>query len=44
MALVKRYRYAIVNDDLEIAYGQLKAVVQAEKLRTCRCVPDLAET
>ena len=44
MALVKRYRYAIVNDDLEIAYGQLRAVVQAEKLRTCRCVPDMAET
>ena len=44
MALVKRYRYAIVNDDLEVAYGQLRAVVQAEKLRTCRCVPDMAET
>lgn len=32
-----RYQYSIVNDDLDVAYAQLKAIVEAEKLRTNRC-------
>lgn len=32
-----RYQYSIVNDDLEVAYAQLKTIVEAEKLRTNRC-------
>ncbi|MGN0779741.1 MAG: guanylate kinase [Aristaeellaceae bacterium] len=38
-----RYRYNIVNDDLDTAYAQLWSVAQAEKLNTCRYVPDVPE-
>jgi len=34
---VDRYQYAVVNDDLELAFCQLQSIVNAEKLRTKRC-------
>ena len=37
--LLPRYQYAIVNDDLEMAWAQLKAIVSAEKQRTLRYFP-----
>lgn len=37
--LLPRYQYAIVNDDLDAAYDQLKAIVSAEKQRTTRYFP-----
>ena len=37
------YRYNIVNDDLDEAYGQLRSVVQAEKLNTLRYAPEVPE-
>ncbi len=33
------YQYAVVNDDLELAYTQLAAIVAAEKQRTTRYFP-----
>ena len=38
-----RYRYNIVNDDLDTAYEQLRCVVQAEKNNTLRYVPEVPE-
>ena len=35
--LADRYDYVIVNDDLETAYCQLKAIAESEKQRTIRC-------
>lgn len=34
-----RYRYAVVNDDLESAYAQLRAITLAEKNNTARYTP-----
>jgi len=31
------YQFSVVNDDLEIAYEQLKQIVESEKQRTTRC-------
>lgn len=39
IALLPRYQYAIVNDDLDAAYAQLKAIASAEKQRTTRYFP-----
>ena len=33
------YQYAVVNDDLELAYQQVSAIVAAEKQRTTRYFP-----
>lgn len=41
IALFDRYDYVIINDDLETAYRQLKCVVEAEKMRTIRFIPDI---
>ncbi len=38
-----RYRYVIVNDDLDLAFEQLQAVVRAEKQNTVRYFPDIGE-
>lgn len=38
-----RYQYAIINDDLELAFAQLQAIVNAEKLRTIRYQPTISE-
>lgn len=36
---VNRYQYAVVNDDLDLAYAQLLAIARAEKQRTIRYFP-----
>ena len=38
-----RYRYLIVNDDLELAFDQLVAVVRAEKQNSVRYFPKIEE-
>ena len=38
-----RYRYLIVNDDLELAFEQLCAIVRAEKQNTVRYFPVIEE-
>ena len=40
---VDRYQYAVVNDDLELAFCQLQSIVNAEKLRTKRCKTTIIE-
>ena len=40
---VNRYQYAVVNDDLELAFSQLQSIVNAEKLRTTRCKTTITE-
>jgi guanylate kinase len=37
------YQYVIINDDVDRAYGQLECIVNAEKLRTIRCLPTIEE-
>ncbi|MDD6681989.1 MAG: guanylate kinase [Clostridiales bacterium] len=34
-----RYQYAVVNDDLELAYQQVSSIIAAEKQRTTRYFP-----
>ena len=41
--LMNRYQYIIVNDDLESAYAQLRAIAQAEKQRSARYFPVVPE-
>ena len=38
-----RYRYLIVNDDLELAFEQLIAIVRAEKQNSVRYFPETGE-
>jgi len=38
-----RYRYLIVNDDLELAFDQLMAIVRAEKQNSVRYYPEIGE-
>ena len=40
---VDRYQYALINDDLELAFAQLQHIVGAEKLRTNRYFPTITE-
>ena len=40
---MNRYRYLIVNDDLELAFDQLVAVVRAEKQNSVRYFPKIEE-
>jgi len=40
---IDRYQYAVVNDDLELAFLQLQAIVNAEKQRTNRFFPTIPE-
>ena len=41
--LMNHYQYIIVNDDLDAAYAQLKAIVTAEKQRSSRYFPVVPE-
>jgi len=43
IALMDRYQYLIVNDDVETAYAQLKGIVDAEKQRSVRYFPVIEE-
>ena len=38
-----RYRYLVVNDDLELAFEQLAAIVRAEKHNSVRYFPEIEE-
>lgn len=40
---IDRYQYAIINDDLELAFSQLQAIVTAEKFRTTRFHPTISD-
>ncbi len=40
---MKRYRYLVVNDDLELAFEQLVAIVRAEKQNSVRYFPEIDE-
>ena len=40
---VERYQYALINDNLELAFSQLQHIVNAEKLRTNRYKPTITE-
>ena len=40
---IGRYQYAVVNDNLELAFTQLQAIVNAEKQRTTRFKPVIDE-
>ena len=42
--LMDRYQYIIVNDDLDAAYAQLRAITLAEKQRSNRYFPTVPET
>ena len=43
IALMDRYQYLIINDDVEAAYLQLKGIVDAEKQRSVRYFPVVEE-
>jgi len=40
---IGRYQYALINDDLELAFSQLQSIVNAEKQRTTRFMPTILE-
>lgn len=40
---VDHYQYAIINDNLELAYTQLQSIVRAEKQRTSRFHPHILD-
>ena len=40
---MNRYRYLVVNDDLELAFDQLVAIVRAEKQNSVRYFPVIDE-
>lgn len=41
IAMLEKYRYALINDELEAAYARLEAIVRAEKLNTLRFKPEI---
>lgn len=43
VALLKHYRYALVNDELDPAFARLSAIILAEKHRTIRYFPTVFE-
>ena len=43
IAQMSRYRYLIVNDNLELAFEQLRSVVRAEKQNSVRYFPEIGE-
>jgi len=40
---IHRYQYAVINDDLELAFVQLQSIINAEKQRTIRFIPTIQE-
>jgi guanylate kinase len=40
---MNRYRYLVVNDDLELAFDQLAAIVRAEKQNSVRYFPEIED-
>ena len=43
IAQMGRYRYLVVNDDLELAFDQLVSIVRAEKQNSVRFFPEIEE-
>ena len=43
IAQMDRYRYLVVNDNLELAFDQLVAIVRAEKQNSVRYFPEIEE-
>ena len=43
IAQMNRYRYLIVNDDLELAFAQLQAVEKKKKQNSARYFPEIGE-
>ncbi len=43
IAQMDKYRYLVVNDDLELAYEQLMSIVRAEKQNSVRYFPEIEE-
>lgn len=39
----RHYNYAIVNDDLDLAFSRLRCIIMAERHRTLRYLPAIAE-
>ncbi len=42
-AMLKHYQYAVVNDELDLAFERLTAIIVAEKHRTIRYFPEIYE-
>ena len=40
---IGKYQYAVINDDLDLAFSQLQSIVNAEKQRTNRFIPIITE-
>lgn len=40
---IARYQYAVINDDLDLAFDQIQSIVKAEKQRTTRFFPTILE-
>ena len=40
---IGKYQYAVINDDLDLAFAQLQSIVNAEKQRTTRFIPTILE-
>ncbi len=40
---IGKYQYALINDDLDLAFSQLQSIVNAEKQRTTRFCPTILE-
>ena len=40
---IGRYQYAVINDDLELAFTQIQNIVNGEKQRTVRFFPTISE-
>ena len=43
IAQMNRYRYLVVNDDLDLAFDQLSAIVRAEKQNAVRYFPEVED-
>lgn len=42
-AMLRHYQYAVVNDELDLAFKRLTAIIVAEKHRTIRYFPEIYE-
>ena len=40
---ISKYQYAVINDDLELAFVQLQSIINGEKQRTTRFQPTILE-
>jgi len=40
---IGKYQYAVINDDLDLAFSQIQSIVNAEKQRTIRFIPTIQE-